>query len=149
MRRRVMLLPVAMVGALIVTSGVALAVTLNPVNCADDPAQECYGTPKPDGIIGTNNTDLIYGLDGDDIINADSLGSESDLVKGGRGDDTITDNVFSNDGDSDFIYGNRGNDLIDVMENSAWVDTVYCGTGKDTVYADPQDHLFGCERVNP
>ena len=26
-------------------------------------------------------------------------------------------------------------------------DIVYCGGGRDTVYADREDVLFGCERV--
>ena len=39
----------------------------------------------------------------------------------------------------DEIYAGAGNDTIDVRGGGS--DTVECGPGHDTVYADPSDHI--------
>jgi Ca2+-binding RTX toxin-like protein len=70
MRRRITLLVVVAVGAvmLLMTSAMALAAT---IDCTpDDP---CRGTPKKDTMDGTATTDEMIGLRGDDKM--EGLGS--------------------------------------------------------------------------
>ena len=52
---------------------------------------------------------------------------------------------------SQVFYGDAGNDRIDVRDKKQAkfnVDTVHCGSGKDLVYANKNDHVAkDCERV--
>ena len=47
--------------------------------------------------------------------------------------------------DADGIATGGGDDTVDARDNVR--DRVYCGSGSDTVYADPIDILRGCEKV--
>jgi hypothetical protein len=52
------------------------------------------------------------------------------------------------DSSNDHFYGDGGNDTIQSRDVPAVKDTVSCGTGTDTVYADKADLISGdCERV--
>jgi Ca2+-binding RTX toxin-like protein len=75
------------------------------------------GTDGPDEISGTKRADAIRGLGGDDRL---SGGSGADEIYGGGG--------------SDKINGNNGDDRIMAADGKR--DTIYCGSGKDYVYAD-------------
>jgi Ca2+-binding RTX toxin-like protein len=78
--------------------------------------------------------DIIYGFDGNDVINA---GSGDDLAYGGDGNDV----VFGSNGD-DTLYGDAGNDE---MKGGPGTDTSYGGTGDDTFINDTgeNDEQYG------
>lgn len=106
-----------------------------------------------DGIVGNGGDDLIYGLNGHNIIYGDYEwpspsdapfgndtimgGSDLDLVSAGKGDDI----VFGNDG-FDQMNGNAGNDFIsgggddDYIHGEEGDDVLVGGTG------DPSDSSF-------
>jgi Ca2+-binding RTX toxin-like protein len=112
---------VLMVGAMLLTfaGGVALA---KVITCDGG---RCVGTDKKDTITGSEKNDTIIAKERRDIVTADQGGQ--DTVKGGDGGDEI--NV------RDATSGSR--------------DTVECGAGQDTVFADPDDEVAGnCEIVD-
>jgi Ca2+-binding RTX toxin-like protein len=113
-----------------------------PVNVSADNAANDGAAGEGDNVhsdvhevIGSAFGDTITGFSAD----------------GGAGDDTIV----GSSGDDATLYGGDGNDSIeggggsDVMgdwsgDNTFYArdgvaDHIYCGTGHDTVYADPQD----------
>jgi Ca2+-binding RTX toxin-like protein len=169
MRRQAMLVVVAMVGALVVGSGAALAAD---VLCAANP---CLGTRGPDVIEGTDTAETIKAMAGKDIISARG---QNDLVYGGEGNDLVdgwpgidviyggpngdgsaqgTDfNVLNLQGgeDSDFVYGGGGNDFIDAaahdlpsQNGAAPVDSSFGGSGNDHIYAkDGNKDIIDCGR---
>ena len=99
----------------------------------------------------SESSNLIYGLRGDDYINA--LGGDdrvfgysgNDTLLGGSGNDTIfgedgddllyggdgQDNVSGGNGD-DFLYGNEGNDILESGTGNDFLDG---GSGDDTLDA--------------
>jgi Ca2+-binding RTX toxin-like protein len=92
------------------------------------------GSKRGDGITGTDQVNVIKGLDGDDHVSA--LGGNDD-VYGGKGKDTIhgdggKDKIFGGDG-NDTLYGDAGDDEIRGGKND---DTIYGGTGVDKLYGD-------------
>jgi hypothetical protein len=175
MRRRVVLVLAAMALALLLASGVALAV--NKV-----------GTDGPDTLRGTNGADNLSGRGGNDILWAsagrDNLhgGTGKDLVLGGsserrffssgdkklvggRGNDTViggrgSDDV-SGDGGNDLVIdgpdrefatdklsAGDGNDVVALVNKPAFKDVATCGSGFDRVIADREDVLApDCEKV--
>jgi Ca2+-binding RTX toxin-like protein len=78
----------------------------------------------------------ILGSAGDDTLGGSR---EGDTIDGGAGDDMI-----SGGGGGDCLSGEEGDDVIDARDGGA--DEVACGPGDDTVLADPQDVVSGCER---
>jgi hypothetical protein len=89
----------------------------------------------------------VKGGDGDDalILRGDGFfGSYS--VDGGTGNDAILGSTGN-----DTIHGAGGNDVIDASGDAAdfgSVDSIDCGGGLDTVYADAEDTVAAnCERV--
>jgi Ca2+-binding RTX toxin-like protein len=72
------------------------------------------GTPARDVVYGTPAADYIATYGGDDTI----------VPRGGR----------------DTASGGPGNDRINVAGDQA-KDTVYCGTGEDTLVANPHDRV--------
>jgi Ca2+-binding RTX toxin-like protein len=122
------------------------------------PPTVCVGTNHKDKIAASGvGPQTIYGLDGNDLIQAD-IGS--DVVFGGDGDDIIsggegTDTLFGNDGkdvligDSgtnvifggggNFLYGGKGDDHLlggsdnDVLTGGPGKDYFDCNEGSDTV----------------
>ena len=110
------------------------------------------GTNKTEVInIGTTTvgTDIIFGGNGDDTINA---GAGNDLIcggngggtiNGGLGDDTIdggngNDNLIGGDG-NDHIFGGGGNDTINGGVGNDLIDG---GTGNDTMTGGPGADSF-------
>ena len=143
--------------ALFVAGSVALAAVIG-------------GTAGDDTLDGTSKSDSIFGYGGNDTINGsgghDELwgGFDSDKVYGQAGNDTL-----HGEGGNDTLVGGagvdelRGADGVDVLNgggqddrlydrdgNAAERDTFNCGTGRDTVRADPTDRVYkSCENVNP
>jgi len=172
--RRLVLLLAAMALALVMASGVALAVNKIGTNGPDT----LRGTNGDDNLIGKGGGDILLALAGDDtllggpgkdVVNGGSLaqplGGHKNLV-GGRGNDAVqgglgSDNMVGGDG-NDFMVGGEfeppaakdilsagaGNDVIDVLNTPAGTDVVTCGGGLDRVLADRADVVApDCERV--
>ena len=153
---RLVVLCASMTFALFVVGSVALAAVIN-------------GTAGGDTLDGTNRGDSIFGYGGNDTINGrggqDELwgGFDSDTVYGQGDNDTL-----HGEGGNDTLYGGpgfdelRGADGVDVLTgqdgddrlydrdgNAAERDRFNCGTGNDTVQADPTDSVAkSCENVN-
>ena len=134
MLRRVVLLCGALLVAVIVLGGVALA-------------EDIRGTFKQDNLTGTNQMDRIYGLGAADVIwgkggNDDCYGGSGfDEVSCGNGKDRI-DGGFGEDD----LFGGPANDKILAADGLA--DRVNCGTGTDTAYVDGLDRVNeDCENV--
>ena len=172
--RRVALVLGAMALALLLASGVALAVTK-------------IGTNGPDTLRGTNGDDKLIGKGGDDVLHSlngrDTLlgGSGKDCLScltrqgrfvtgdknllGGTGNDLIltskgSDDVVGAEGNDllidagfrefsrDTFSGGPGNDAIDVIHYRSARDRVVCGGGFDRVAADSKDVVApDCEKV--
>ncbi len=162
MTRKMVLAPLAL-ATLLLAGGSALAsggpapVDLgaarakNEVLCTlGDPI--CRGTLRADFMQGTGGTDNIVGRSGNDTIIDDPVAgganNDNDTVQGGGGNDVI-DVQEGTTPDTDTVFGGRGDDLIFAQETDFTLDSVDCGPGRDTVFADPNDLLTGCERVNP
>jgi hemolysin type calcium-binding protein len=175
MARRIALMLVALVAALVLASGVAIAAL---VTC---PAGGgiCEGTPNDDDIDGSLQDDQIFakagndlvlaaagndtvhgdegddgidGQEGDDALHGDlgvdelASATGKDFFSGGRGNDTISANDSGGTGGSDTVNGGRGDDTIFVADGEK--DTVDCGKGRrDFVSFDRGvDVLTNCER---
>ncbi len=126
MKRRAILLITAMAAALVLGSGVALA--LSAISC-EGSGIKCVGTNRPDLIKGTNGLDAIYARDKADTLKgfarSDALLGQSgnDTLLGGRGQD------FLIGGEDDDTL--RGEDTLDIyyFERSVW--------GQDTIIDAP------------
>lgn len=118
MRKIALTLGLAMVVALM-AAGTAMAVTKT---CSAIP---CDGTDSRDLLyerVGTK-ADNISGLDGEDVIDANTFNFDRDRLFGGdRGD-----KLLANDGDGR--------------------DVVKGGAGRDVCYVDPGDRRVNCEVV--
>ncbi|MCW2922893.1 MAG: hypothetical protein JWM98_297 [Thermoleophilia bacterium] len=84
-----------------------------------------------DHLFGDQQPDVLDGGPGADVL---SGGDDNDQLKGQLGKDTFV--------------GGGGDDII-VSFDKGVAEVVNCGPGKeDTVYADRNDRLIGCENVN-
>ena len=97
-------------------------------------------SPKFDYLEGTTQPDRFNGLDGNDIIYANSgddyLEGEvgKDKICGDQGNDTIVGGA-----DDDILWGGKGSDLI---SGDSGNDLIYAGAGSDTVSAGTGDDIF-------
>jgi hypothetical protein len=113
---------------------------------------EVVQVTSPSTIRGAGGNDTLRGSDGAETLDG---GPGNDDIDGGFGDDTITGGPGR-----DSIAGDRrggdcgpvwcklpfGNDTIDARDGE--IDSVSCGFGEDTVYADANDVVAGdCEHV--
>jgi Ca2+-binding RTX toxin-like protein len=170
--RRLVLLLTAMALALLLASGVALAVN----TIGTDGPDTLRGTNGNDNLLGRGDNDILFALNGRDNLlggpGNDWLdthpmgfrrgdknmvgGSGNDAVIGGRG----SDNVLGEEGDdlvadgperefaTDRLTAGEGNDVVAVVNRPAFKDIVSCGEGFDRVLADRKDVLADdCERV--
>lgn len=125
----------AIAAALVLSSGVAIAETIN-------------GTEGPDTLNGTDGNDYLYGKGGGDTI--DGMGG-SDWVYGGPGNDTLKDRGGNDQGwYGDVFAGEDGDDFIDATTKnaydghaSAYRDYIYCNEGFDRVWYDAFDTAHG------
>ena len=128
-------------------------------------ADSLAGTAVPNTIRGFGGNDDMSGGAGNDCLFGDSGndalhgGAGEDRLYGGKGNDQLyggpdEDKLYGGPG-ADFLtggagwdefHGGAGNDAIDSADGRG--ESVYCGTGIDTVRADRFDRLHGCERVN-
>ena len=85
------------------------------------------------GLHGDDGEDVVRGGDGDDSLFG---GQGSDRLYGGTGSDSLTSERQFSDGRpaSDRVVGGAGDDFIDALDTRR--DQIFCGTGRDTVYAD-------------
>ncbi len=147
--RRVTLMLAAMALALLLASGVALAVNKTGTNGPDI----LRGTNKDDNLLGRGGKDILLGLGGKDNLLG---GTGNDVALGDRGSDNIlgeSGNDLLSDGpltefSHDHLFGGGGNDVLDAFNQPAFEDTIVCGSGFDRVLADRKDVVADdCERV--
>src|SRR5215213_8915846 len=152
-RRRAMLMLVAMVGALVVGSGVALAATT--INCTSNP---CLGTSGANVLNGTPNPEIMRALAGNDLVKG--FGGSDEMYGGDGGDGSADGTDFTNTDitnlegaeDSDKVYGEGGADYIDAASNdkplesqTPPVDRSFGGPGNDRIYAvDGNEDIIRC-----
>ena len=153
---KLIVLCASMTFALFVIGTVALAAVID-------------GTAGDDRLNGTSVSDSIFGHGGNDTINGrgakDELwgGFDADTLYGQGNNDTLhgeggNDTLAGGPGDDelrgadgvDVLTGGANDDrLYDKDGNAAETDRFNCGTGDDTVRADPTDRvLASCENVN-
>ena len=171
--RRVILLLTAMALALLLASGVALAVNKIGTNGPDT----LWGTNGADNLLGKGGNDTLFGLGGRDNLRGGSgkdlvfggserrlSGGDKNLV-GGSGNDVVlgglgSDNILGEEGndlvadgpDGDFatdkLSAGEGNDVVEVFTDPPSKDLVSCGGGFDRVFANRKDVVApDCERV--
>lgn len=174
MRRTAMVLAV---GVLLValSAGSALALAIYGT-LGDDTfrgtkgSDEFYGKSGDDWIGGRGGNDALFGNGGRDLVYG---GPGADRISGGPGDDQGTailwalsggpgNDLVSGDGGDDYIVGDSGRDILkggpgddhiasttgESYDAPNSTDKIYCGTGFDTVYADPADKIADdCEIV--
>jgi Ca2+-binding RTX toxin-like protein len=117
MRKLVIMLGLAML-LVMVAAGAAMAVTKT---CGDN--LPCEGTNNDDVLHERDGTvkDVIYGFDGNDVLDANNFFKERDRLYGGAQGDKL----LAND-----------NDGRDVLRG---------GAGRDRCYGDPGDRFVNCE----
>jgi hypothetical protein len=112
MRRTVMMFGMGML-LVLVAAGLAVAITNT---CGRN--LPCEGTDNDDVLyerLGANE-DNIKGLDGRDVIDANTFNPDRDVLRGGRGRDTL----LSNDTDKfDVAHGGRDRDVCYVSKGDA------------------------------
>ena len=171
--RRTLLLLTTMVVALLLASGVALAVNKVGTNGPDT----LRGTNKADNLLGRGGNDILLALAGKDTLlggpgkdvvlggrERRALGGDKNLVGGdgndfvgtGKGSDNAVggegNDLLIDDGVSEFskdnFSGGPGDDEIDVMHYRSARDSVVCGGGFDRVAANSNDVVASdCEKV--
>jgi len=132
--RRAILLLTAMVMALALASGVAIA---QVVTCPLTGGL-CVGTDNDDTLNGSATDDDMRGLEGQDTLNA---AAGFDTLRGGRGGDTL-----NGEADNDTLIGQQGGDAL----NGGAADDTYLfgnGWGADTISDDAALGTFG-ERLS-
>ena len=132
-------------------------------------AKTADGTDGDDRLIGTNGSDTLSGGKGEDAIRG--LQGDAEL-NGGIGDDggafterggkglfggSGSDELRARGGNdtleggagADLLRGGNGDDTIVESGDGAGKDRVYCGRGRDEVFADEGDVVDeeSCERV--
>ena len=172
--RRVAFLLVVMPLALVLASGVALAVarsggpgndTLRGTNGTD----ALEGNGGNDDLLGLGGTDALSGGKGRDALlggnerapqggdKALKGGPGGDAVLGGKGLDALSggpgdDLLFEGglfevqDQAQDALAGGDGRDAIDAHNKPASKDVIDCGRGFDRVSVDSKDITKNCER---
>jgi Ca2+-binding RTX toxin-like protein len=170
--RRLVLLLTAMALALLLASGVALAVN----RIGTDGPDTLRGTNGNDNLLGRGDNDILIALNGrdnllggpgNDWLDTRRMGfrrGDKNMV-GGSGNDAViggrsSDNVLGEEGNdlvadgperefaTDRLTAGDGNDVVAVVNRPAFKDLVTCGGGFDRVLADRKDVLADdCERV--
>ena len=174
MRKRAVLLLVAMAAALAVGSGVAYAASIGCDDAGDrDPDfRQCLGTPDRDSIRGKSYRDRIWALagndhvvsfDGNDVVylaegndHVDASGRNDTVYGGPDGDGGPAGLPFADFDDvtnlqgsyrHDTVYGQGGPDNIDAatLDIGASFDRSFGGGGNDRILAvDGNQDLVHC-----
>src|SRR4051794_6574385 len=102
------------------------------------------GGPGADHLFGRGGNDILKGLGGNDRLDG---GAGNDRLDGGAGDDLLIggpgNDRLRGGGGKDFFSGGPGRDVIYSADGIK--ETIDCGSGTDTVTADSNDVLRGCE----
>jgi hypothetical protein len=102
-------------------------------------ANRLTGTAYADVLNGRGGNDVLSGLGGNDTLNG---GPGKDRLLGGAGNDHLNPGTGA-----DTLFGGPGNDVVRARDKT--VDSIDCGTGRDTVYADRHDKVArNCEIVH-
>lgn len=126
MKRRAILLLVAMGAALALSSGLALAVTKQCKAGVD-----CHGTKEDDRLLGTASPDNMFGERGDDRLYGKE---ESDELYGGKGKDKLFGGPNNPVGFADQLDGGPGNDALAGGEGDNDIYYYFANSwGKDTI----------------
>ena len=134
----------------------ALAKTLDGTD-GDD---RLIGTAGADDLSGGKGEDALRGLQGDDELNG-GIGDDGGAFTerggkglfGGKGSDELRarggDDTLQGDEGADLLRGGNGNDTVVESGDGAGKDRIYCGRGRDEVFADEADVVDegSCERV--
>ena len=89
------------------TTMVALVALLTVVAVGVAYAATVEGNANDNYLEETCEGDTMYGRAGDDVLDANNCGRETDVLYAGRGDDWL----LANDGDArDVLYGGKGFD---------------------------------------
>jgi Ca2+-binding RTX toxin-like protein len=136
--RRAALLLMTMGTAILLASGVALAVNKT---CTTEP---CEGTPDPDILRGTNGNNTIYGDEGDDIL----YGQDGDDILGGHQTSQPSEAGRPDPG-KDTFKGGRGKDEIYARDDGVQ-ESVDCGEGREDLASFDKgvDMVTNCERLD-
>ncbi|MFE0758018.1 calcium-binding protein [Inquilinus sp. NPDC058860] len=107
------------------------------------------GTMADDSLTGTAASDLILGLDGNDVIDAREdfgLDAEADLILAGRGNDTIDtgDNaiVLAGSGDDQLLIGRSSLILLGDGVDTVRIDADYPTGGENTIFGGAGDDVI-------
>ncbi len=114
---------------------------LSPLTLTNNDNEEAGKIIK--GDVGGSQSDVLVGGGGDDTIYGFNL---KDDLSGGLGNDTLyggsdNDVLFGEDG-NDNLYGEQGNDYMDggagndILNGSIGIDTMIGGLGNDSYYVD-------------
>lgn len=147
--RRVALVSVSVVLAMVLAGGVALAA--NGIKCPNGDGGRCIGTAGADEMAGSRNDDTIRGRGGADTIKGRG---GSDEIHGELGGDRIVATRCALPGGAE-VFGGRGDDDITITSDCGQLavvpppDRVDCGPGYDVVRGvAPEDRIAAdCERV--
>ena len=155
LRRKLTVLLMTMIGALMLALSGGVAFAINSIHCSG--VGICFGTNDPDMIFGTNQIDNIqgrggddtlYGKTGDDFLAGDQAFEQTlrgnDKVYGGLGNDELEGNQ-----DNDKLVGGPGNDKLNPLDGQqpGTTDTVKGGDGNDDVFAnDGNRDVVDCGR---
>ena len=90
-----------------------------------------------DKLLGRRGADCLFGNAGDDTLKG---GGGKDELNGGKGKDKL-----NGGGRKDKFHAGPGNDTVNSADGVR--ETVKCARGRDTVKADRNDRLRGCEQV--
>lgn len=142
-------LSIALAASVLVIAGLGsgAAVAAESAKAATACSNEKHGTKRAERLKkkrGTKRAERLNGTKGADRIKsgrgADKIGARegADCLHGGPGGDTITGGPGA-----DTISGGSGPDVI--LARDGQPDTIHCGGGRDTVQADAEDIMHGCE----
>lgn len=131
--RRTVFLLVATALAVLLSSGVALA--LNTINC-EEGARRCVGTDRPDLMRGTDGFDQMFGRDGSDTMKGFG---RFDALLGQKGDDRLFGGARR-----DFLLGGEDDDKLRGEEAFDFYGFERSNWGQDTIIEDspPRNAVF-------
>jgi hypothetical protein len=102
------------------------------------------GGPGNDKLSSGTGNDTVSGGPGNDILNG---GTGNDKLSGGPANDVLNgasgNDKVATGGGRNKVNAGPGNDNVNSANGKR--DVVDCGSGRDTVRADKQDQLSGCE----